>query len=228
MKTEKPTVCGVIVAAGSGTRMGGVSKPLIKLGNTTLIQRVLEAFEKCQTVDSIVIVCKDSSDFLQYAESCKKPVVFAKGGATRTQSVCNGVEKAKGDFVCIHDCARPFITPEDIDLVVTASFETGASCACGPVYDTVKFIDEERSLIYTPDRDKLVAIQTPQVFKRDIYFASYAKGVGLKTTDDTALAEHAGFKVKYVNIGGYNFKLTDANDIKRAKATVFLQERGEK
>ncbi len=221
-------VTAIIVAAGSGARMGGVAKPLIKLGGSTVIERVLGAFEKASTIDNIVVVCRDKNELFEYTSKCKKDVTLVLGGATRTDSVRKGVLASDGDFVCIHDCARPFVTPENIDSVVNASFETGAATACAPMYDTVKYIDTERNIIYTPERSNLVAVQTPQVFKKDVYLASYAKAVGdkISATDDTALAEHAGFSVKYVTVGAHNFKLTDAYDVKRAKALVFLESRG--
>ncbi len=225
-------VTAIIVAAGTGQRMGGVEKPLIKLGKSTVFSLVLKAFEQSETVDDIVVVCRDKTNLLPIAnEACKKNVVFAQGGKTRTESVQNGVDAAKDcDIVCIHDCARPFITPENIDTVVNAVYETGASCACKAVADTIKYTNEQGEAQYTPTRDRLIAVQTPQVFKKDIYLVSSALGIknGTVTTDDTTLAENAGFKVKYVNIGDKNDKLTTVDDILRAKAMVFLQEKSQK
>lgn len=226
-KTRRVTA--VIVAAGTGQRMGGVEKPLIKLGKGTVLSMVLDAFEESQTVTDIVVVCRDKTRLSPIADKyTKKKIVFAPGGKTRTESVLNGVLTAGDtDIVCIHDCARPFITGENIDDVVNAVYETGASCACKAMTDTVKYTDENGAVQYTPKRDRLIAVQTPQVFRRDIYLVASALGKKNKVsaTDDTTLAENAGFKVKYVNIGDNNDKLTTAEDIKRAKARVFLAER---
>ena len=222
-------VSAIIVAAGTGQRMGGVEKPLIKLGKGTVFSMVLDAFEKSETVTDIVVVCRDSTRLAPIAEKHKKKkIIFAPGGKTRTESVLNGVLMVGDtDIVCIHDCARPFITAENIDDVVNAVYETGASCACKAMTDTVKYTDENGSVQYTPKRDRLIAVQTPQVFRRDIYLVASAMGKKNKisATDDTTLAESAGFKVKYVNIGDNNDKLTTAEDIKRAKARIFLEER---
>ncbi len=222
-------VSAIIVAAGTGQRMGGVEKPLIKLGKSTVFSMVLDAFEKSETVTDIVVVCRDSTRLAPIAEKYKqKKIIFAPGGKTRTESVLNGVLMAGDtDIVCIHDCARPFITAENIDDVVNAVYETGASCACKAMTDTVKYTDENGSVQYTPKRDRLIAVQTPQVFRRDIYLVASAMGKKNKisATDDTTLAESAGFKVKYINIGDNNDKLTTAEDIKRAKARIFLEER---
>lgn len=222
-------VSAVIVAAGTGQRMGGVEKPLIKLGKNTVFSMVLDAFEKSETVTDIIVVCRDSTRLAPIAEKyTKKQIVFAPGGKTRGESVLNGVLAAGNtDIVCIHDCARPFITAENIDSVVEAVYETGASCACKPMADTVKYTDENGNAQYTPKRDRLIAVQTPQVFRKDIYLVAAALGKKNKiaATDDTTLAESAGFKVKYINIGDNNDKLTTAEDIKRAKARVFLEEK---
>ena len=145
MTAERPFTSAIIVAAGSGTRCGGLAKPLIPLyKGKTVLSYVLEAFAACGTVDEIVVVCKDSSRFEPLLGGVS--VVFAPGGATRAASVYNGVRAAdaKTKFVCIHDCARPFITPEDIRLVCEKAYETGAAAACSPMRDTVKYIEPEK------------------------------------------------------------------------------------
>jgi 2-C-methyl-D-erythritol 4-phosphate cytidylyltransferase len=224
---RKPYVSAVIVAAGDGTRMGSVSKPLIKIGGKTVIERVAEAFSACPSVDEIIIVCKDPAPFEVLVKS-SKPVTFVTGGNIRSESVSNGVDAAKkAEIVCIHDCARPFITPGEIETLITEAEKTGASSACTKVKDTIKYVSEEEKCFYTPKRENLIAVQTPQVFKRDIYLASRAAALkdGLSSTDETTIAEHAGFKVSYVETSEFNIKLTDANDIKIAKAICFLEER---
>ena len=164
---NKPTVSAVIVAAGSGTRMGGVSKPLIDLGGKTVLERVLDAVSAAETVDDIVLVCRKSNEIDTSVSRCKKPIKTVEGGATRTESVRNGAMAAKSDFLCFHDCARPFIKSEDIDRVVNAALSCGAASACAPEYNTVKYLDTNRKVLFTPERDRLIAVQTPQVLKRD-------------------------------------------------------------
>ncbi|MEG1743377.1 MAG: 2-C-methyl-D-erythritol 4-phosphate cytidylyltransferase [Clostridia bacterium] len=224
---NNPRVSAVIVAAGSGTRMGGISKPLITLGKKTVFERVIDAFCSAELIDDIIVVCKDKTEYEKLIPECVKPVTYVQGGKTRCDSVYNGVMLANGCFVCIHDCARPFIKPEDIDKLVTCAYKSGAACACTPVNDTIKYVDNAQKLIYTPKRDNLLSLQTPQIFKKDIYTVAYlkAKADNLLTTDDTAIVEHSGFKVEYLPIGSYNIKLTNTDDIKTAKAMVFLNEK---
>ncbi len=231
--TDVP-VCGVIVAAGKGTRMGGISKPEIRLDGKTLFARVLTAFlGSC--VKEIVVVCGENRERLERiaAELCpQKPVRFCLGGKERAVSVYLGVMQAGKDcpFLCVHDCARPFVTSELIDSVIQAAIPTGAASACTAVTDTVKYVDEERHTVYTPKREHLLAIQTPQAFRRDFYEVAYA--LSLKNaqtyTDESALLEAAGAKVAYVKTDGGNSKLTTKADLALAKARLWLEKQEEK
>lgn len=227
---KKPYVSAVIVAAGSGTRMGGVTKPFIRLGDRTAFEMVLDAFGASALTDEIVVVCRESDmeRFKAAAEGFdKKPLRFTVGGANRGDSVYCGVRASKGDYYAVHDCARPLITSEQIDSVVQAAFKTGAACAYKPVTDTVKYVEAETGTVYTPERKHLLAVQTPQVFKSEIYLvaAALAKKDGVKATDDTSLAERAGFKVEYVETGARNLKLTTAEDVLLARAIVLSDKK---
>ena len=216
-------VRAVIVAAGSGKRMGGVSKPLIKLGKKTLFEYVLEAF-CASSVDSIVVVCSGQNEEALKdiaANFGEKPISFSPGGNTRAESVFFGVKECgRCDYVCVHDCARPFVTPEIIENVIAGAKETGASTACSPVTDTIKFVDEEHGAIYTPEREHLLSIQTPQCFRREYYLPAFALAASDKKvfTDESALMEHAGIKVNYVRCDASNIKLTTKDDLEMFKA----------
>ena len=222
-------VSAVIVAAGSGTRMGSIAKPLIKVGGMTLLERVVGTFDKCRHIDEIIVVEREAGQF-DTLVTASKPLKFVLGGKTRADSVKCGVSAAiSADYVCIHDCARPFITPEDTEKLISAAFEHGASCACTKLKDTVKYRSEEEKCFYTPNRDNMIAVQTPQVFKKSIWLVSdaIARKNGMTFTDDTSAAEYAGFKVVYEECSAENIKLTDANDVKIAKAIYFLKEHGD-
>lgn len=222
-------VCAVIVAAGSGTRMGGVSKPEIKLDGITLFERVLEAF-CASNVCEIVVVAGENRARLEClaAKYKKKPIRFCAGGKTRTESVFHGVCEASREctLLCVHDCARPFVTPEIIGEVIDGAAKTGAATACSPVTDTVKYVDTEHQAIYTPAREHLLAIQTPQVFRRDHYEVAYAMACksGKIFTDETAMLEAAGAKVEYVKTDPRNIKLTTKEDIVLARAILLVKK----
>ncbi len=222
MKADKPYVTAIVVGAGSGTRMGGVNKALIKIGEKTAFRMVLEAFEAADYVNEVVVVCRDRAELEgESAFFTSKPISFANGGSTRAESVQNGVNAAskKTDYYCIHDCARPLVTPKIINDVVSAAFEKGAATASTPVTDTIKYVNSENGTVYTPERKMLLAVQTPQVFEAKLYKVSLAVAArdGYLSTDDTSIAEHAGFKVKYVETDKTNLKLTSPEDVYTAR-----------
>lgn len=226
----KADAVGIIVAAGSGKRMGGVSKPLIKLGKETLYEHVLAAFA-ASSVERIVAVCsKDNIERISELSEGKtgKTITVVYGGETRSESVYLGV-KAAGDceLVCVHDCARPFVTAEMIDGVISSAREVGAATACTQVTDTVKFVDNEHGVIYTPARKYLLSVQTPQCFKKSDYLPAFLRGAFDKKefTDESAMLENYGVKVAYVDCGRSNMKLTTKEDIMLAKAIKFLNDR---
>lgn len=230
MSAERPFVSAVIVGAGSGTRMGGVNKALIKIGEKTAFRMVLEAFESASCIDEVVVVCRSAAELEEEsAFFAAKPLKFAAGGATRADSVKNGIAaaSARAAFYCIHDCARPLVTPAIIESAVSAAFEKGAAAVCTPVTDTVKYVNGENGTVYTPERKHLFAVQTPQVFEAKMYTASLAvaKRDRYVSTDDTSIVEHAGFKVQYVETDGSNIKLTKAEDVFTAR---FIEQRRRK
>lgn len=228
MKTD--SVCGIIVAAGSGTRMGGVSKPEIKLNGKTLFERVLEAF-LASPVDEIVVVGGENLPRLRLLAGRYSPAVplrFCEGGKIRSESVFAGVCQASPgvSYACVHDCARPFVTSEIISAVIEGAKKTGAATACSPVTDTIKFVDTEHKTVYTPKRDHLLAIQTPQVFKKESYTVAYALAVkqGGVFTDETSMLEAAGATVEYVQTDPRNIKLTTKEDIILARAMLLVEK----
>lgn len=231
-----PVVSAVIVAAGRGSRMGGISKPEIKIGGKTLLNWVLDAF-LLSSVSEIVVVCGANRPDLEkwIPTDANKPIRLCNGGKTRTESVWNGVSEtsSESNFACVHDCARPFVTPEIIEKVISDAAEKGAATASCPVTDTIKYVDPAHASVFTPNRDCLLAIQTPQVFRKDWYAAAYAKALadakknGTGFTDETSMLEKAGFPVAYTECPSSNIKLTTKEDILRARAIHLLRQKEE-
>ena len=230
MSTKTDSVCGIIVAAGSGTRMGGVSKPEIKLDGKTLFQRVLEAFLASPVSELVVVGGENLPRLRLLAEGYNSPIPirFCEGGKTRSESVFKGVCQMSPEisYACVHDCARPFVTPEIIENVIEGAKKAGAATACSPVTDTIKFVDTEHHTVYTPKRDHLLAVQTPQVFLRDRYTVAYAMAskTGNTFTDETSMLEAAGCSVEYVKTDARNIKLTTREDIVLAKAILLIEK----
>ena len=234
---QTPSVGAVIVAAGRGSRMGGISKPEIKIGGKTLLNWVLDAFLASE-VREIVVVCGSNREDLEKWIPADPPVPIrlCSGGKERSESVWNGISALSSacEMACVHDCARPFVTPEIISDVLRDAAVTGAASACCPVTDTIKYVDPEHKSVFTPRRDCLISLQTPQIFRKDWYLAAYATarkrekaGKGPRFTDETSLLENAGFPVAYTECPPANIKLTTKDDILTARAIHLLRKKAE-
>lgn len=227
-------VSAVIVAAGRGSRMGGVSKPEIKIGGKPLLNHVLDAFLQ-SAVCEIVVVCGSNRPNLEklIPDGTDIPIRLCNGGKIRSESVWNGISATRDDsvLVCVHDCARPFVTPDIIASVLKDAERCGAATACCPVTDTVKYIDPVHDTVFTPARDCLTAVQTPQIFRKDYYRIAYAQALresrknGGVFTDETSMLEKAGFRVAYTECPSSNIKLTTKEDILTARAVWLLRQK---
>ena len=230
----KSFVTAIIVAAGNSTRMGlGYSKQFIPLLGEPVIKHTLMAFERSEIIDSVVVVCRpqDEDDIRGVIESAgiSKVKALVHGGKERDESVRNGISAAdsRTEYFAIHDGARPLVSGRDIENVVQAAFECGAAALGALVTDTIKTVDSENTIIGTPDRDTLRAVQTPQVFEKGLYLRALenAADKALKVTDDCKLVESIGESVKIVISLEPNIKLTTKSDIIFAQA--ILKERTE-
>ena len=154
------------------------------------------------------------------AAACPKPCAVVQGGATRADSVRNGLAAATGELVAIHDAARPFISAEVITAALTAAAASGAAAPAVPVKDTIKIADKSGRVVETPDRAALYAVQTPQCFQRTLYLQALGAVTGEKAslvTDDCSLFELAGLPVT-LTAGDYaNYKITTKEDLQKEK-----------
>ena len=224
-------ICAVIVAAGNSTRMlsGGASKLLMKINGEPVLRRTLLAFDRAACIEEIVVVTRpvDFDAVKAAAEGIKKPVRITEGGRERQDSVASGAALCPdADFIAVHDGARPMITPALIEKVCADGVRYGAATLAVPVKDTVKEADGGEFVAATPDRAKLRAIQTPQVFSLPLYKKALdaAAKAGKKYTDDCQLIENAGGRV-YLTMGDYrNIKITTPEDIAVAEAFLRFYE----
>ncbi len=210
---------GIIVAAGNASRMQGVNKIFYELCGTPVIGYSIEAFEKAQLINEIVIVAKED-DFERIRGICEslhvnKPVKLAPGGDTRSRSVQNGIRlsSTQSDFIAIHDGARPLITAELADRLVSLAYEYGCVAPCTPVIDTIKTVDDDMTVQNTPDRKYLKAVQTPQVFKKEILLKAYDNAGGFDGYDDCSYAERIGERVHLFELAEHNMKITRKDDL---------------
>ena len=223
-------VCALIPAAGKGSRMAhSVKKPYLKLAQKPILAHTIQRFEQNSAVDAIFVVV-DQADFSECRTAVLRPYPFTKvqelvqGGETRQMSVYNGVRalSADVDFVIVHDGVRPFITDEVIFECLTAADECGAAVAAVPVKDTIKVANEDSFIVETPVRDRLWAVQTPQVFRKSLLEEAHqvAQARQLTATDDASLVEQLGFPVKLVKGSYANLKITTPIDLQVAEVLI--------
>ena len=216
----------VILGAGNGTRMQSEkNKLLIEMFGKTVIERSVYTFLDVKEVDEIIVAAREQ-DIETYSDLMyDERVTFVIGGATRQESVKNAVETIdEADLILIHDGARPLIRRRDIENTLAAAKEYGAAAVGVPVKDTVKVLDDNGFVAGTPDRSKLFAVQTPQIFDFATYRKALAKAEqdGKEFTDDCQLIEYAGGKVKMVEGSYSNIKITTPEDLAGAE-NIILQ-----
>ncbi len=217
----------ILVCAGNATRMGGVNKILLELGDTNVIGHSLRAFQNSPDVAEIIVVTKAENNAVirETAEALgiTKLTAMTEGGDTRQKSVMEGLRLVSKDsqYIAIHDGARPLVKPEHIAKVIRDAHVFGGATLGVPVKDTIKVVDDGL-IVDTPHRPSLYLTQTPQVFRKRLYFEAvdFAMEHELDFTDDCQLVEAIGGKV-YMTVGDYsNIKLTTPED--RAIAEVLL------
>ena len=218
------TAGAVIAAAGSSSRMGGRDKLAEPLDGIPVILRTLAAVEAVPEIREIVVVTREDrvEEYRRLLGQCSRLRAVVPGGSTRQESVRNGVRALSPDctLAAIHDGARPLVTPEVFARCIEAARSCGAATAAVPVKDTIKLADEVGRVLDTPDRSRLWAVQTPQIFVRERYLraAEEAERQGLSCTDDCQLFEAMGWEVQLV-MGDYrNLKLTTPEDFLAAGA----------
>ena len=212
--------------------MGGVNKILMPLGDRLVIGVTKQAFQACGSVSEIVIVAREADIPAIKAEAeaagITKLTACTVGGATRQESVINGVKQIskEAQLVAVHDGARPLVKPEHIEKVIKDASVFGGATLGVPVKDTIKTVND--GLISdTPPRKFLYITQTPQIFKRQLYFEGidFALEHGLDFTDDCQLVEAIGGKVAMTTGDYTNIKITTPEDIKLAEVLLAMQER---
>ena len=220
---DNKRVSVIIPAAGNATRMRGIHKTMYRLAGVPVLIRALKAFHHIDSVgEMIVAVRPEDMEAVRRLVShypLDVPVLVVPGGSTRQESVTNAlaVADARFDFVAIHDGARPLIDTEDIIAVFDAAFSCGAAALGVPVKDTVKLTDNQRILETLP-REKMVAIRTPQVFRKQLYLqgCEQAKKSHADYTDDCQLLEAIGAEIQIVYGQDSNIKVTTPSDLQIA------------
>lgn len=229
---EKSKCTAVVLAAGSGKRMGSkIQKQFLELNGKPVVCHALETFQQSALIDEIILVT--GAEQISYCrEELVKKYGYTKvtavvaGGSERYLSVWEGLKAMDDDcengYVFIHDGARPFVT-EDILVRAHEAVKEHKACVVGmPVKDTIKIADEDGFAASTPKRSLVWMIQTPQVFSLPLIKTAYGKLIAdgrSDVTDDAMVVETmTNHKVKLVEGSYSNIKLTTPEDLKLAKA----------
>lgn len=223
MKRNDTACTAVIVAAGTASRMQGIDKMLAPLCGVPVLLRTVRALASSGRIDAIVLVTRP--DLLERVQALcggeEKVCAVVPGGATRAESVLNGLRRVKTPLAAIHDGARPLVTEAVIDAAIDAAEKCGAAAPAIPVHDTIKIADG--GLVRaTPDRATLFAVQTPQVFAAGAIVAALTDALArhLALTDDCSAAEAAGLPVTLTAGSEENIKITTPIDLAVAEAII--------
>ena len=222
-----PRVGIIVVAAGSGTRLGaGAPKGFVGIDGHTVLRHALERVFRAPSAQVVVVAPAGRegdarSEAIEAAGEHRDLVTVVPGGTTRQGSVAAGIAALWADveIVLVHDAARALTPPEVFERVIDA-VESGRDGAIPvlSVVDTIKRV-EGSEIVGVVDRSELAAAQTPQGFRRDVLEAAY-RAAAAEFTDDAALVADAGHAVAAVPGHPLAFKITTPADLERARSVV--------
>jgi len=224
MPAQTESVGAIIAAAGRGQRFGEGDKLFAPLAGRPLIAHTLMAFEVCQAVNTVVLVLAEEN----LERGCRlvdttgfdKVAVICPGGPRRQDSVRLGLEALpECRWVVVHDGARPLVSATLIEAGLAAAAEMGAAIAAVPLADTLKEVTGGGLITRTLDRRNLWAAQTPQVFDYELLREAHGRAQG-EVTDDAALVEALGRRVRVFPGSPRNLKVTTAADLALAQTLV--------
>ncbi len=208
----------ILLAAGSGKRMAGSvnDKVLAPLGGKPLFSHSAATFAASGVADLFVVVYRDQRQMLELTALAPTPTLFVPGGSERQYSVANALDALPADIeqVFIHDCARPFVRLEHLIALHKIVRKESAVVLAHRVTDTIKLHRDDGHL-KTLDRNALWAMETPQVFERELIVKAYNRAAsrGIKLTDDAAAVELLRHPVALLENTHPNPKLTTATDL---------------
>lgn len=226
----------IIMAAGSGTRMGGpLPKQFLELGGKAVLQHTIETFlEACPGISVVTVL---NADYIEYWRNyCLKrnftcPQITVAGGITRFHSVRNALEKIPdGALVAVHDGVRPLVSPSLVAEMFEKAADVPALIPVVPCVDTLKVLHKSGDELRTvdgavADRSVLYAAQTPQVFHSEILKSAYALPYDTMFTDDASVVQKYGKSLSYLIGERLNIKITTQEDLMLARAVMSLKEK---
>ncbi|MEO6847014.1 MAG: 2-C-methyl-D-erythritol 4-phosphate cytidylyltransferase [Chthoniobacterales bacterium] len=215
-----PSVCAVIVAAGSSSRMG-FDKLTAPLAGKPLLAHTLAAFQDCAEIESIILVC--AAERIGEFESLAKGHNIGKlervvsGGKERHHSVWNGLQALtpRQELTAVHDAGRPLVTSAQIRLCIEAAAVHGAASLAEAATDTLQRADAFHRIVENIERTRLWRMQTPQIFRREILLDAYKEILAEDSlvTDETSAVQASGHEVYIVENRDWNIKVTTPRDL---------------
>jgi 2-C-methyl-D-erythritol 4-phosphate cytidylyltransferase len=214
---------GIILAAGRSERFGE-DKIFAELQGLPVLLHSVRAFLVAEVVEEIVVVARPGTEFrvAMLLQDLDFPIRVVTGGQRRRDSSLAGVEAACGEFVLIHDAARPLVSPELIKRVLASAEAHGAAVPVLPMVDTLRYVENGFLKPEVLPRAGLVAMQTPQGFRRDLLLPALEE-CDEDLPDDAAALLSRGIPVAVVPGDRRNLKLTYPEDL--ALAQLLLSPR---
>ena len=225
-------VATIIPAAGMGLRMRSqISKPYLLLAGKPILAPTLEVFEAVKEVQEVTVVAHpDDLDYCREevigAYGFKKVLRLVPGGKERQDSVYHALKALQQeddlDIILVHDGVRPFITPEQIRLVIKAARSHGGAILGLPAQDTLKRVNPQKKVIHTLDRKDIWQIQTPQGFQAGLLRRAFVEAYSRNFygTDEASLLEEMGHQVAVIPGDPWNLKITTPDDLRLAEALL--------
>jgi 2-C-methyl-D-erythritol 4-phosphate cytidylyltransferase len=230
----------VVMAAGSGTRMGADKpKQFLELGGKYILRRTIETFvAACPDITVITVLPESYIQFWKdycYRTGFICPQILVKGGFTRFHSVRNALSKVPdGALVAVHDGVRPLVTGDLIRRTFDRAEACGSAVPVMPCIDTMKVLqkkvweDGNESYVTVSgevaDRSILYGAQTPQAFHSELLRAAYAQAYDTAFTDDASVVEKFGKTISYIDGEKMNFKITTQDDLVLAEAVLVVRK----
>lgn len=222
-------VTAIVAAAGMGKRMKmGINKQFLAIDGIPILAHTIKKIEKSKYIDFLLLIVKKTDmcyveDIIEkYKIKMNYKIVY--GGKERQDSINNGLLNMpiETNIVLTHDGARPFVSVDKIDEAIENVLDTGACVLANPVKDTIKVSTDGKLVDYTPNRDRLWQVQTPQVFRKEILIKAYeqAYSESYYGTDDCSLVEKTGVKVRLIYNSYDNIKITTREDLSIANILV--------
>lgn len=227
----------IITSAGSGRRMNSnINKPFLEIEGKKIIERTLDTIVGIEEFDEIILVIRreDEDIIKDILKNYDRKIKYVYGSDTREKSTFEGLKalNKKTQLVLTHDGVRPFASRELFYKTLDELREYKAVVSATKTKDTVKIVDENMLVDFTPHRDFVYNIQTPQAFDKNILFSMYKKYVDSEfmITDDSQLFEFFNRQeaVKVVEGEYFNIKITTNEDILFADAYIETQNRGQR